>query len=144
MASTLTTSNEKSSPSNSESESDSESDSCDDIESTESLSSFDQSEEEDHLTSEDIIEQPASGQLPCEFEVNEEKSSEVEATDINSCELERSGEALPKGNFPFLHPFFSSLSFSISLNNIDAFKHFLFHIRKNCCFIVDYLNGLLG
>lgn len=68
MASVTTMLNEKSSPNNSESESesDSEIDNDDDSETTESLFSFDQSEEEDHLSSEeDIIEEPASGHLPC-------------------------------------------------------------------------------
>ncbi|XP_039731718.1 probable ATP-dependent RNA helicase DDX60 [Pteropus medius] len=92
MASVTTMLNEKSSPNNreSESESDSEIDNDDDSETTESLFSFDQSEEEDHLSSEeDIIEEPASGHLPCEFEINEEKPSEVEAIDVSSSDFER-------------------------------------------------------
>ncbi|XP_015423966.1 PREDICTED: probable ATP-dependent RNA helicase DDX60 [Myotis davidii] len=93
MASEPTMSNEKSSSSSSEdeSETDTESDSSDDSESMESLSSFDQSEEEDHLSSEDIVEETAYGQLPCEFGINEEKPSEVEATGENSHDLEKSG-----------------------------------------------------
>nr|XP_044622932.1 probable ATP-dependent RNA helicase DDX60 isoform X3 [Equus asinus] len=90
MASASTMSNENSSSGNNESESDIESDSCDDSETTESLSSFDQSEEEDHLSSEDVIEEPASRQLPSEFEINEEKPSKVEPTDVSDCDLERS------------------------------------------------------
>lgn len=96
MASVTTMLNEKSSPNNreSESESDSEIDNDDDSETTESLFSFDQSEEEDHLSSEeDIIEEPASGHLPCEFEINEEKPSEVEAIDVSSSDFERLCEA---------------------------------------------------
>ncbi|XP_023386535.1 probable ATP-dependent RNA helicase DDX60 [Pteropus vampyrus] len=92
MASVTTMLNEKSSPNNreSESESDSEIDNDDDSETTESLFSFDQSEEEDHLSSEeDIIEEPASWHLPCEFEINEEKPSEVEAIDVSSSDFER-------------------------------------------------------
>ncbi|XP_037008816.2 probable ATP-dependent RNA helicase DDX60 isoform X1 [Artibeus jamaicensis] len=96
MASASPMSDETSSPSNSESESeresDAESDSADDSETVESLSSFDQSEEEDHLSSEDIIkEEPASGPLPCEFEIDKEKPSDVEATEESSYDLERSG-----------------------------------------------------
>ncbi|KAK1343074.1 hypothetical protein QTO34_015846 [Cnephaeus nilssonii] len=93
MASEPTMSNEKSSPNSSEgeSESDTESDSSDDSETMESLSSFDQSEEEDHLSSEDVVEEPASGQLPCESGMHEEKPSEVEATDESSHDLEKSG-----------------------------------------------------
>ncbi|XP_035887876.1 probable ATP-dependent RNA helicase DDX60 [Phyllostomus discolor] len=96
MASAPPMSNETSSPSNSESESeggsDAESDSCDDSETMESLSSFDQSEEEDHLSSEDIIKkEPASGPLPCELEIDKEKPSDVEATGESSCDLGRSG-----------------------------------------------------
>ncbi|XP_036089514.1 probable ATP-dependent RNA helicase DDX60 isoform X2 [Rousettus aegyptiacus] len=91
MASATIMLNEKSNPSNSESESesDSEIDSDDDTETTESLCSFDQSEEEDYLSSEDIIEESASGHLPCEFEINEEKLSEVKAIDVSSSDFER-------------------------------------------------------
>ena len=153
MASAPPTSNETSSPSNSESESeresesDAESDSCDGTETMDSLSSFDQSEEEDHLSSEDIIEEPASGPLLCEFEVEEEKPSGVEATDESSSDLERSGEGQPRTNYPpsLLSPphFFLlllllllSLSFSFSLNYISAFRHFLFYNKEGfcCCF----------
>uniref|UniRef100_A0A671EJ15 DExD/H-box helicase 60 n=1 Tax=Rhinolophus ferrumequinum TaxID=59479 RepID=A0A671EJ15_RHIFE len=97
MASAPTMSDEKSSPSNSESESDTESESSDDNDTTESLSSFDQSEEEGHISSEDIIEEPASEQLLCEFEIGEKKPSEVETTDVNSYDLERSGLTEYKG-----------------------------------------------
>ncbi|KAF5923476.1 hypothetical protein HPG69_006647, partial [Diceros bicornis minor] len=97
MASASTMSNENSSSCDSESGSDTESDSFDDSETTESLSSFDQSEEEDHLSLEDVIEEPASGQFPCEFEISEEKPSKFEATDVSSCDLERSGLTECKG-----------------------------------------------
>lgn len=112
MASAPTMSDEKSSPSNSESESDTESESSDDNDTTESLSSFDQSEEEGHISSEDIIEEPASEQLLCEFEIGEKKPSEVETTDVNSYDLERSGEAVSMSEFLSLLPFSSSSSFS--------------------------------
>lgn len=138
MASEPTMSNEKSSPNSSEgeSESDTESDSSDDSETMESLSSFDQSEEEDHLSSEDVVEEPASGQLPCESGMHEEKPSEVEATDESSHDLEKSGEATPMDEFPSLFlpppPSFSSsssLPFSFSLNNISTFTLSLFYIK---------------
>ncbi|XP_057576651.1 probable ATP-dependent RNA helicase DDX60 [Hippopotamus amphibius kiboko] len=92
MASAPTVSSEKLSPSNSdsESESDTESDSSEGSETSDSLSSFDRSEEEDHLSSEDITEESAFGKIPCEFEINEETLANVEATDVSSCDLERS------------------------------------------------------
>ncbi|XP_066243836.1 probable ATP-dependent RNA helicase DDX60 isoform X2 [Saccopteryx leptura] len=92
MASAPTKSHEKSSPSNSESESESDTESdSDDSETTESLSSFDQSEEEDHLSSEDIIEESPSEKLPGETEINEEEPSDVQITDDNSYGSEKSG-----------------------------------------------------
>ncbi|KAM8765093.1 putative ATP-dependent RNA helicase DDX60 [Rhynchonycteris naso] len=92
MASAPTMSHEKSSPNNSESESESDTESdSDDSETTESLSSFDQSEEEDHLSSEDIIEEPPSEKLPGKTEINEEEPSDVQITYDNSYCSEKSG-----------------------------------------------------
>nr|XP_058158354.1 probable ATP-dependent RNA helicase DDX60 [Dasypus novemcinctus] len=90
MASAPTSQYQKSSSSDSESESEIESDSSEDSESTKSLSSFDQSEE-DCLSSESRIEDPAPEQLQHEFEINDEKVLEIETTDISSCDLQRSG-----------------------------------------------------
>ncbi|KAM7143068.1 putative ATP-dependent RNA helicase DDX60 [Molossus nigricans] len=99
MASAPRMPDENSSPSNSESESDSETESHspDGSETLASLSSFEQSEEEGHLTLEDMIEEPAAGQLPCEFEIDEEKPSAVEATGESSHDLEKSGLTECKG-----------------------------------------------
>ncbi|XP_036138163.1 probable ATP-dependent RNA helicase DDX60 [Molossus molossus] len=99
MASAPRMPDENSSPSNSESESDSETESHspDGSETLASLSSFEQSEEEEHLTLEDMIEEPAAGQLPCEFEIDEEKPSAVEATGESSHDLEKSGLTECKG-----------------------------------------------
>lgn len=69
-----------------------------------SLSSFDPSEEDNHLILEDILWEPAPGQLTHEFEINEEKPSKAEATDVNNCDLERSSEALPIDKFFSLLP----------------------------------------
>lgn len=124
MASASTMSNENSSSGNNESESDIESDSCDDSETTESLSSFDQSEEEDHLSSEDIIEEPASRQLPSEFEINEEKPSKVEPTDVSDYDLERSGEAFHLLLLLLLLVLLLLPLLSFSLNYIDALSYF--------------------
>ncbi|KAG8520068.1 putative ATP-dependent RNA helicase DDX60, partial [Galemys pyrenaicus] len=95
MASAPTMLDEKSNPSDSDSDSenDTESDSSDDSETTETYSSFDQSEEEDLLNFEDIVEEEDSGQLPCECEIKEEKCSCVDATDVRSHGLEKSGLA---------------------------------------------------
>lgn len=70
----------------------------------ESLSSFDLSEEDNHLILEDILWEPAPGQLTHEFEINEEKPSKAEAADVNNCDLERSSEALPIDTFFSLLP----------------------------------------
>ncbi|XP_060027598.1 probable ATP-dependent RNA helicase DDX60 [Erinaceus europaeus] len=89
MASTPATLNEiltsSDSDSDSESETDTESGNCGDSESTESLWSFDQSEEDDLLNLEDIVEEPTF-KLPCEFEISGEKPS-----DVSSCDAEKSG-----------------------------------------------------
>ncbi|XP_054984026.1 probable ATP-dependent RNA helicase DDX60 [Sorex araneus] len=92
--------NSSSSDSDSELESDTEIDNDDDSDTTDSLSSFDQSEEEDLLNTEDIREEPSSGNLPSAFEVNEEKPSNVESnvevTDVGSCDVEKAGLAESK------------------------------------------------
>lgn len=91
--------NSSSSDTDSKSESDSESDnSDDDSETTDSLSSFDQSEEE-NLDIEDISDEPFSDKLPSEFEINEEKPSTAEVTDACSCDSEKSGNVLSAFSF---------------------------------------------
>ncbi|XP_054984020.1 probable ATP-dependent RNA helicase DDX60 [Sorex araneus] len=95
MASALPMSNEnlRFNDADSESQSDSEAD-IDDSNTTGSVSSFDQSEEEEDLNTEAIREESSSGTSPGEFEISEEKPSNVEVTDAGSCDLENSGSNL--------------------------------------------------
>ncbi|XP_049719779.1 probable ATP-dependent RNA helicase DDX60, partial [Elephas maximus indicus] len=80
------------SDSDSDSENEMENDSYGDNESTESLSSFDQSEEEDDLSSEGITEDLVAGHLQSEFGNDEEKPLEVEeVTDVSSSDLKIAG-----------------------------------------------------
>lgn len=87
MATAPAVAGEKSS--SSDSDSDTENDSSEASETTESVSSFDQFEEEDDLSSEGIVEEPTSRQL--QFEINEETPPGAEATVENSCQLGESG-----------------------------------------------------
>ncbi|XP_006864613.1 PREDICTED: probable ATP-dependent RNA helicase DDX60-like [Chrysochloris asiatica] len=84
--------------SDSESENDNETDSSGDNESTESLSSFDQSEEEDDLSSEGGMEEPAVGQLQRELEINEENplETEVSTSDLQKLGLTKCKQVLGK------------------------------------------------
>ncbi|XP_062055394.1 probable ATP-dependent RNA helicase DDX60 isoform X2 [Lepus europaeus] len=87
MATAPAVAGEKSS--SSDSDSDTENDSSEASETTESVSSFDQFEEEDDLSSEGVVEEPTSRQL--QFEMNEETPPGAEATVENSCQLGESG-----------------------------------------------------